>query len=480
VLAGLEPWQAMKCLAVFSCFLGGAIAYAGLRGYIGRRAALWGAILFQASPLFLFLFSHHAALPWQFSFPAAAALLFLSLPPGRRDRRLALSMAAAALALAHVLMAFMVLLCIGLIWFVRVVRARISLWTLAVEWMIPAALGIGVFVFHLVPAVAARTLLAPNLEVDPVYLNWKNSFVFPTFTSAMYGTRWLTVQATLPALYALGLATSVVALWMTRARRGDVWRLAASLCAIAALGFLFGSELAYPLYSVAKPFQALQWPYRFAAVAAIGATLALPLALTSCVDAGVGRNWCRGSGLVVSAAFLILLVALYAQLLREGSSPHLSPASLQGEFRQAGHEFATIGPHWRDYVQQGGLAAHCANANARCEPTFSSTQKRRWSIDAKESTQLVVPMFAFAGWTVRVDGVGIPFSIDPGTGLIAIPVPAGAHRLEVELTGLPAARVGTLVSIVSSAALVLVLIAGRRRRAFCHRQGAERPFVRWH
>ena len=62
----------------------------------------------------------------------------------------------------------------------------------------------------------------------------------------------------------------------------------------------------------------------------------------------------------------------------------------------------------------------------------------------------------------------------------AIPVPAGANRLEVELTGLPAARVGTLISIISSAALVLVLIAGRRRRAFCHRQGAERPFVRSH
>jgi hypothetical protein len=411
-------------------------------------------------------------LPWQFSFPLAAALLFLSLPAGGRGRRLSLPLAAAALVLAHVLMAFMVLLCIGFIWFAQVIRSRVTLRTFTIEWMIPVALGIGVFAFHLVPALAARALLVPDVEVDSVYLNWRNSFVFPTFTSVVYGTRWLTIQAILPALYALGLAINVAALWVTRTQRGATWKLAASLCAIAALGFLFGTELAYPLYAVAEPFQALQWPYRFAAVSALGATLALPLALTSCIDAGVGCRWCRGVGLIVSAAFLILLVALHAQVLREGSSPHLSPVSLQGEFRQQGSELATIGPRWRDYVQQGGLAANCLNSGARCELTFSSTQKRRWNIAAKESAQLILPLFAFAGWTVSLDGIGVPFSIDPATGLMVVEVPAGEHRLEVELTGLPAARVGILISIVSTAALAFVVIAGRRR-AFYQRQSAE-------
>ena len=144
----------------------------------------------------------------------------------------------------------------------------------------------------------------------------------------------------------------------------------------------------------------------------------------------------------------------------------MTPALLQGGFRQQGSEFATIGPRWRNYVQQGGLAANCLKSGARCEPTISSTQKRRWNINAKESTQLILPLFAFVGWTVSLDGIGIPFSSDPPTGLIAVGVPAGAHRLEVELTGLPAARVGILISIVSSAALAFMVIAGRCRREF--------------
>ena len=186
VLTGIEPWMAMKCLAAISAWLSGLIAYLGLRRFISRRIALIGAILFQATPLFLFLFSHHAAIPWHFSIPLAAMLLLLAVPPGKQTNPPALALTVSALMLTHVLVAFMLLLCLGLVWLFHLIRSSVTLRAFILDWNVPVALGIGLVAFHLVPAIAARALVDPASSTDPVYLNWRNSFVFPTITAAVW------------------------------------------------------------------------------------------------------------------------------------------------------------------------------------------------------------------------------------------------------------------------------------------------------
>jgi hypothetical protein len=460
-----DPWLAIKLLGLLSAFLGGLIVYLGLRRLAPPTMALAGAVLFQASPFALFLFTHHGAMPWHFSLPLAAGLLLLALPAGKPTSRLGLALAVAALAMTHVLVAFMTVLCLSLVWLTELARRRMSIRALVVEFALPVALGVGLMAFHLAPAVAVRGLLPPNPEVDPLFLHWRNSFVFPTFSAALWGTRWFSVQVILPALSAIGLATGLVALWTTRMHRDNLWLMTAHLCAVSALGFVFSSELSYPLYAFLKPFQALQWPYRFVTVAVIGAALAFALAMILWRERGALRGlrlaWC----IALAAATVLLLAAVQVQALRQGVDLQLSPRLLQGEFRQQGNEFATIGPEWRAYVQNGGFEAQCARAEVRCEQTHRSTQRRQWSVSAEKPTRLVLPLFAFPGWRVTLDGNSLPFATDPATGLIAVEVPAGAHALEVSLAGLREERYGLFVSLGSGAVLLLwSLQSGLRRR----------------
>jgi hypothetical protein len=174
------------------------------------------------------------------------------------------------------------------------------------------------------------------------------------------------------------------------------------------------------------------------------------------------RHWCTKLCILAATTIVALNGALQMQLLRDGSRPNLSPNLLKGEFHQQGSEFATVGPHWRNYVNRGGFPAQCADAGAACQATLHLTQRRQWRIEAKETARLVLPLFAFAGWAVKLDGASVPFSIDPDTGLVAIPVPAGPHVIDVEFRGLPEARIGKWISIVSGFALLLLLIRSRR------------------
>ncbi|RMF28853.1 MAG: hypothetical protein D6759_15015, partial [Chloroflexi bacterium] len=71
--------------------------------------------------------------------------------------------------------------------------------------------------------------------------------------------------------------------------------------------------------------------------------------------------------------------------------------------------------------------------------------------------------FYFPGWRVTVDGEPVPIEPTDPTGLIAFPVPAGRHTLEIAFGPTPLRRAVSYVSLVSLVLLLAVVALGRWR-----------------
>jgi hypothetical protein len=88
-------------------------------------------------------------------------------------------------------------------------------------------------------------------------------------------------------------------------------------------------------------------------------------------------------------------------------------------------------------------------------------ERRELRVETKEPNQLQFRASNFAGWTATVDGK--PVEIKEGAVKnIVIDLPAGEHNVTIELLPTPVRRVSNLVTVLSLALLVLVIISAMR------------------
>jgi len=464
VLAGLAPWTAMKTLAIVSAWCAGAIAYFSVKRLGGIRIGLLASMLVVLSPLPIFLFTHHQALPWHFSLPLAVALLLQSVTPPWRGKRFLIALTVCLLILAHILVAYMTLLSVGAVLCAETLASkRTTFREFLSDWVLPVVVGIGLTAFNTLPALAFMELRIPLSPDDPElvkFLSWQNSFAFPTWTAAHWGMRWFAMQWPLPSLSLFMAAAAAWILWRTRPADDDrAWTASARLVGITAAALILASELAYPIYATVGVARSVQWPYRFVSVAALSSVLALALAAATCAHRSVRRRTCA-IPIAASIGFAFTLVAaLEIQLASEGRDPALSPKLLEGEFSQYGAAFVTRGPGWKQYATDGGFVGECRRKEVRCDPLLQRSQHRSWAVTATRPVNLLLPMYAFPGWTTRIDGRDVAYGTDTRTGLVAVPVPAGTHTVEIELAGFrPWSAIGLLISLASAVSLLALAL----------------------
>ena len=454
VAMGLEPWGAIKAIAVLSSFAGAVIIYLEFNRRAGRKVALLAACFWQLAPFPFFLVTNHAALPWHFSLIFALQFIFMSLLPERRFGRFKIALVAMALICAHILVAFMTFVALGLTLLypaAKDARRRAKMLTF---WALPTLVGVLLTAFHFMPAMAAYSLEGFEPENARVYINWRNSFIFPTFSYMIWGGRWFSMQWIYPGLAAFGALACSLVLWRCRDTRDDLWKLLLALTVFAFAGLTLGTELAFPLYFFETPFHSLQWPYRWVTIGTLGAVLGLPIALLLCHR---GRESALLEKSIVAAAMLAtvaILGVLQLQLLREGRDPELTPKRLTEWFTSG--TMTTIGPKTREYVQAGGLSALCLRVQATCVEGNSNSQYRVWEIEVREATNLAFPLLASPAWSVRVDGAAVASAADPDTGLIALAIPPGKRKVEIEFIGTPRSRTGLMVSLVGLLGLLVL------------------------
>lgn len=126
----------MRWAATSSTFL--VVATMGL--LYGRMPYLWAlaaAILLQSMPFAAFLFGFYSALPWHFSFPLAVLVIGLTTIQCQRRIDLLLALAVGLLCVTHLLVAFMVLLCLSVMQGLTHLRqSKTEVCALLIPWVV--------------------------------------------------------------------------------------------------------------------------------------------------------------------------------------------------------------------------------------------------------------------------------------------------------------------------------------------------------
>ncbi len=201
----------------------------------------------------------------------------------------------------------------------------------ALGWGVSVLLGLGLAAWHLYPVLPVGQPGRVSGWFEPVYLDWRNSFITPVFTAMMYGMRWFSVQWVLGGLAVLCALFALVFCALRRKQAPHaLWLVWMGAACILLAGCFWASELSYPVWRISPHVRYIQFPYRFLHILLILSPIVIIL--------GVG---CRVSGVGVPASPASLVLrpwSLVSLIVSRSRMPRrsLNPAPWRGLRRRLG------------------------------------------------------------------------------------------------------------------------------------------------
>jgi hypothetical protein len=461
LLLGFGPERALVLAAAVPFLMVAAVVYWHFLRRYPNRGALLGTMFVVACPTLYFMSTHLAAFPWSLSIPFS--LLFAAESMRERARARIVALLLALICLSHLLSGMMTLLSTGLARLI-VAPPRAANLRAHAAWLGGIVLGLALAAFFVYPAVSQMALINP--EGWEQGFNWRRCFALPLVSQFVHGTYWFGVQWPF-ALLSLGLVLLVL---LPRTTRPGLQALnpaqvgARRIGIVALCALLLGSELAYPLYAYVGAMQKLQFPYRFMFVASILASIALAIQLNE-------GAWKRWSKITRIAAVLLILgqcgqgAVLQLKVVKDGERMKTHEQYFSGRFGQPEYLLGARGPQWKDYAENGSLAADCARLNVSCVDVDKRSHSFALTVDAPDAVSLRLPLFGFPAWQATLDGEARDWRLDPATGAIVVDVPAGRHQLMLRFGRLPVEVAGLWISAVALIVLLVLALLARRRKA---------------
>lgn len=463
---GFSQTKSLIVAAFMPGVFAGAIVFCWMAKRLPLARALMGMAMMVTCPVLFFLSTHYGALPWVMSIPFS--ILFVLEGVKHRPDPLRVALWLSLICLSHLLSGLIALMCVG---GARLVFAFPQRTTLGghLSWLTGVLLGLCLAAFFVYPALTQQALINPTAWTNDPMLDWHRSFAFPTFSYLQFGFRWLSIQWPLP-LFALLM--SVFALLQSKRNAASAnsspGQVIAKRLALAALiGLMFSSELAYPLYALVPPLQKLQSPYRFVVLSLVLATIAFASLATLRPAGSFRKNWVQLGGAAAILLQIIFVFILQMNIVKVGVPLLTADRIMAGEFGQPEYLVAQRGKDWGAYNRTGKFPGECSRLGIECTIQLAQGHASTVLITTARSTVVRLPIFAFPGWRLSIDGQAKPIVADPLTGLIAVEVPAGAHQVHIRWGGVAAEHIGNMISLAALIVVGLYLCAGlimHRRR----------------
>ena len=301
--------------------------------------------------------------------------------------------------------------------------------------------GLGIGALFWVPALLALGRVQSRTFVSN-WFDWRERFVLlPSPSDPRLG------GAMTAAFVGLALAATVVVLCDRGARKfGGVALVLAALA----------TPLAWPLYRFVPGFAFFQFPWRWLGPA--GLIFAVGIAFLE-------RRFVR---IVTVGCVLVPLVFFHPSLDRAAAGGALRPSAGPVEAAAAATRFYVppILPSFPAMVPLGvavDRAIAAAGPIRRGLPAAvrSGPAVWGWKVDKPKAGNLVLPLLADSGWSVRVDGHEV--GLTSTWGLLTVPLRRGAHVVECRQGWLPENWLGLGLSLVSVGVLAAWIRSSRRR-----------------
>lgn len=401
-----------------------------------------------------------------------------SVPTAKLLRLVPLALAYAALILSHNISAL-------------IFSPFLLLYILFVAWPAPRQallraggallLGLALSAWFWIPALGEAALA----QTDPVtagYFHFSNHFRGADLVQPSFLFDW---QVAGQAAFRMGLAQLLLIvagllalLWRARrAGKSQRPRLLALTFTVAMLliATFMITPLSRRLWESLPLLPYTQFPWRFLSVQALaGALLSGGLALLP------GRRVWALAGVALLLLAMLLPLRVDPLPVRDAD---VTPLRLAQYEWFTGNIGATVSaeylPHavqprpytsaWLNRGERDAVQALSGEATARLQSRQATRQS--WQVHVSgEQALLEFPTLYWPGWQARLDGAPVPISAAPGSGLIAVELPAGEHSLQLALARTPLRLAAELLSLAALLVLGVLLLGNARRLLACARR----------
>jgi hypothetical protein len=124
-------------------------------------------------------------------------------------------------------------------------------------------------------------------------------------------------------------------------------------------------------------------------------------------------------------------------------------------------EYVPVGADPYDVKRDAPLVALSSGEPLRVQVQRWDPETKSFITQANQPGKLVLRLFNYPAWHVEVNGDKIETKTQDDTGQMLIPVAAGENRVRVTFTRTRDRTVGTIVSLVSAAGLLVWFVKGR-------------------
>lgn len=449
LLTAVFPWTIASSVYIWIVLVAaGASMFVLARRWLGRRDAIFAALLYTANPYHLVIVYWRSAFAELLASCLVPLLLLCVLNVAARRRRafvpLALVLAASWLtnAPAAVMIHYSTaLLLVGISSRQRSLR---PLFTGAAA----VALGAALSAFYLLPATYEQRWINIS-EVVSQGSRPVDNFLFIHTGDADHDA----FNHIISCVAVLEMATILAALAASKFRPsrqklntdedlGNVllpWAFACSLLMFPVTAFL---------WRALPKMQFMQFPWRW--------LLCLSMIFSLLVTFAMQRWWWRG--LVCVASILVVLTAWNriqppwwdnAADLREMQDNMATRAGYEGtdEYTPLGADPAAIDKDARNVTVDG--------------PAHAAIRIYRWDAESKLFTaevsapdQLALRLFRYPAWQTEVNGKQVETSTKPDTGQMLVPVEAGANRVQITFVRTWDRTAGGWISLLTAISLM--------------------------
>lgn len=458
-LLGLAlPWRIVPAAYVWLTMICAALAMRKLAGgWLPPRAALLAGLVYAVNPYFVVTAYTRCAFAELLASAIFPLLLWgalrIELEPRKSTVVVAVSLSAIWLTnLPAGVIATYSLACVMLV--LAFVHRSIR----PVLYGATATLaGIGIAAFSLLPAAWEQKWI--NIRaITTADLSTATNFLFSPFglPHTHEFNRRISPLAVLVILTAIAAA---VAARRTRERFAAVWWTLGILCGFSGL-LMF--RVSSPVWRVLPELRFLQFPWRW--MFPLCASTVLLLAFAACESKRRRILW---------PAIALTILVLDAGIMHTKEwFPHVT-GKVADQF-QSGAGYAGL-PEYSPLVERQPLPAN-APLISLADPAAvaNSVRVEAWSPEKKvivayllHPTAINLKLLAYPAWQARVNGKPVALQEDPQTGRLMASLPAGTSRTEITFDRTWDRATGILISVVSSAILLVFsrFFATRRKRS---------------
>ncbi len=368
-------------------------------------------------------------------------------------------------------------------------------WAPIVRASVAFTLGLGLSAIYLVPAAVEQRWVQIRQATDDPGLAIENSFLFGRHADPnleLHDVELWRVSAIAVAMIGLALICVFIA-WRRGLLRRRSWWIPLALIPVAVL--LLQLPISLPIWNTLPKLRFLQFPWRWLVV------LEAPLGIFFAAAIWPARRWLRVTVIAATAAIFLSITTVSALVFHQSCDAEDRVVGMLGAFRsgqgfQGTDEYAPPGAD--DTVIAVGLPDACLTtnpavalaiaddgntpewdpANGHCDATYQWIRHKgqlapehfHLTANTPHAGYLVLHLRNYAAWKVGVNGETVALGASPlyaslphrDDGLMAVPVPEGPVRVDVDWTITGDVIMGRLLSLISFGCITVLCLIERK------------------